>query len=347
MITGIAVKNQTKNASSPEKTHWQQALAQAIRDPQTLLDALELPHTVPVSAAAAQQFRVLAPWSYVQRMHKGDPNDPLLRQVLPHSDEMQDVAGYLADPVGDQAAMTVPGVLHKYSGRVLLVTTGACAIHCRYCFRRHFPYNEASPLRQHSQMALDYIRADSSIQEVILSGGDPLTLSDERLAPLASALSDIPHVKCLRIHSRLPLVLPERVDDALLTWINKSQPKLQIIFVLHANHAQELNAIDVRHAMRALRQEGVLLLNQSVLLKDINDSIDALCALSEALLEQHILPYYLHVLDKVAGAAHFDIPEQQAIALINGVRARLPGYMVPQLVREIVGETAKTPLPTV
>jgi len=347
MITGIAVKNQTKNAPSPHKTPWQQALAQAIRDPQTLLDALELPHTVPVSTTAAQQFRVLAPWSYVQRMHKGDPNDPLLRQVLPHPDEMQEVTGYLSDPVDDQAAMTVPGVLHKYHGRVLLVTTGACAIHCRYCFRRHFPYNEANPLRHHSQMALDYIRADSSIQEVILSGGDPLTLSDERLAQLADALSTIPHVQRLRIHSRLPLVLPERVDHALLTWLSQLQSKLQVIIVLHANHAQELDASDVRQAMQALQQAGVLLLNQSVLLKGINDSVDALCALSEALLAQHILPYYLHVLDKVAGAAHFDTPEQQAITLIDGVRARLPGYMVPQLVREIAGETAKTPLPTI
>ncbi|TXH71339.1 MAG: EF-P beta-lysylation protein EpmB [Thiothrix sp.] len=343
MITGNAAKNQTKNSSSLTSSVWQRALASAVRDPFELIRLLDLEgQGAEVSLEAARQFRLLAPHSYVRRMQKGDWNDPLLRQVLPLSAEMQLTQGFLSDPVGDHAAMVTDGVLHKYQGRVLLVTTGACAIHCRYCFRRHFPYSEANPARDHWQEALDYVASNADISEVLLSGGDPLTLSDDRLSSLCERLAAIEHVQRLRFHTRLPIVLPERIDERLLTWLSRLNK--QVIMVIHANHANEFQDAEVQAGLKALREVGVLLLNQSVLLRGVNDSVPALAALSEALVAANVIPYYLHILDRVQGAAHFEVPELEAKALVAALRLTVPGYMVPQLVREVAGEGAKTPL---
>ena len=222
------------------------------------------------------------------------------------------------------------------------MTTGACAIHCRYCFRRHFPYQAANPLKDEWSSALTYIREHTDVQEVILSGGDPLTLSDERLAYLFKALNTIPHVKRIRLHTRLPVVLPSRIDDSFLALIQ--QQAQQMVMVLHVNHAQELAASDVTQALQALKATKLTLLNQSVLLRGVNDSAQTLIELSNALFAQGVLPYYLHVLDQVAGAAHFHVPDTEAIALIQQVRHALPGFLVPKLVRETAGEASKTPL---
>jgi EF-P beta-lysylation protein EpmB len=331
-----------RNPSSWQRPRWQQALAEAIHDPVELLNLLELPQdSLSLSRDAARQFPLRVPRGYVARMRKGDPSDPLLRQILPLHAEELDVAGFHRDPVGDLDAMAVPGVLHKYHGRVLLITTGACGIHCRYCFRRHFPYGDANPAPGSWRQALDYIAADPTITEVILSGGDPLALPDPRLAELVQQLGAIPHIKRLRIHSRLPIVLPERIDSALLAWLDSS--RLQKVMVVHANHPNEIGDDTVR-AVRDLQDCGTTVFNQAVLLRDINDSADILATLSETLFAAGVLPYYLHLLDKVQGAAHFDVPAGHAANLIDILQKRLPGYLVPRLVRETAGAPAKTPV---
>ena len=319
---------------------WQKLLADAVSDPRELCTLLDLdPALVLPAMAAAKDFALRVPRSFVARMRKGDPNDPLLLQVLPVSAETQVVEGFVTDPVGDMDRRAAPGLLHKYRGRALLVATGACAVHCRYCFRRHFPYAEESALQQGWQPALERLRADSTVSEVILSGGDPWSLSDRRLKQLTDALQTIPHVRRLRIHTRYPIVLPERVDAGLLDWLRGLS--LQKVVVIHANHAREIDE-SVRRACRALVDAGATLLNQAVLLRGVNDSVTALAELSEALFETHVLPYYLHVLDKVQGAAHFDVPEGEALRLHQGLTAQLPGYLVPKLVREIAGQPSKS-----
>lgn len=322
---------------------WQQALAQAVTDPEELLALLHLdPGLLPAAQTAAGLFPLRVPRGFVARMQRGNPADPLLLQVLPLGLELPDIPGFGADPVGDIASRIAPGVLHKYQGRALLIATGACGVHCRYCFRRHFPYAAETASSHHWQAALSAIRADRSIHEVILSGGDPLSLNDRRLRELTRQLEQIPHVRRLRIHSRQPIVLPERVDAGLLSWLREL--RLQKVMVLHANHSRELDH-SVAEACRRLRDSGVTLLNQSVLLKGINDSVGALTGLSESLFAAGILPYYLHLLDRVQGAAHFEVPEPQAQALLRQLAAALPGYLVPRLVREIPGHTSKTPVP--
>lgn len=319
---------------------WQQLLADAVTDPLELCTLLDLdPALVLPAVAAARDFVLKVPRSYVARMRKGDPDDPLLLQVLPVAAETQVVEGFVTDPVGDMERRAAQGLLHKYQGRALLIATGACAVHCRYCFRRHFPYGEESALQQGWQPALDHLRADPTIHEVILSGGDPLSLSDRRLEQLTDGLQAIAHIRRLRIHTRYPIVLPERIDVGLLDWLQGV--RLQKVVVMHANHAREIDE-SVREACRRLSGAGVTLLNQSVLLKGVNDRVDALTALSEALFETHVLPYYLHVLDKVQGAAHFDLPEARALQLHRELTAQLPGYLVPKLVREIAGQPSKT-----
>ncbi|BAV34614.1 lysine 2,3-aminomutase [Sulfuricaulis limicola] len=321
---------------------WQSQLARAITGPAELLAAAGLGEEwLPAAQAAARLFPLRVPRGFVARMRKGDPHDPLLRQVLPLAEECLTAEGFGADPVGDLAAMTVPGVLHKYQARVLLTVTGACAVHCRYCFRRHFPYADANPAVDRWQAALEYIAHDHSLKEVILSGGDPLTLSDRRLAELARQLETIPHLRRLRLHTRLPVVLPERVNDELLGWLGDT--KLKPVIVVHANHAQELDDA-ARQALAALKNAGAELLNQSVLLRGVNDSVEALADLSEALFETGTLPYYLHMLDKVQGAAHFDVDEIAARRLMQELQARLPGYLVPRLVREVPGGPGKLAL---
>lgn len=321
---------------------WKHLLASAIRDPERLLQALHLPlHLLPAAREAATHFPLRVPHGYVARMQHGDLNDPLLRQVLPLADESLPVAGYHTDPVGDAAASAGHGLLQKYHGRALLMTTGACAIHCRYCFRRHYPYSEQQIAHHQWQSLLDTLRADSSLSEVILSGGDPLLLDDERLAALVTELAAIPHLQRLRIHTRLPVVLPERIDAALLSWISRS--RLQPVMVIHANHVNELDA-GVAAALARLYEAGVTLLNQAVLLRGVNDSVAAQCALSESLFQLRVVPYYLHLLDRVAGAAHFDLPEATASSLIAGMRQQLPGYLMPRPVRELAGAPWKVPV---
>jgi EF-P beta-lysylation protein EpmB len=344
MIAATSQANQLASRHDPIQLNpspgWQQLLADAVTDPRELCTLLDLdPALVLPAVAAARDFALRVPRSYVARMRKGDPNDPLLLQVLPVGVESQVVEGFVTDPVGDMERRAAKGLLHKYQGRALLIATGACAVHCRYCFRRHFPYGEESALQQGWLPAIEHLRDDPTISEVILSGGDPWSLSDRRLKQLTDALRTIPHIRRLRIHTRYPIVLPERVDAGLIDWL-QGVP-LQKVVVMHANHAREIDE-SVRQACQRLAAAGVTLLNQSVLLKGVNDSVEALADLSEALFETHVLPYYLHVLDKVQGAAHFDLPEARALQLHRELTARLPGYLVPKLVREVAGAPAKT-----
>jgi EF-P beta-lysylation protein EpmB len=327
----------------PRTADWKNALANAVRDPAELLALLELPKSLlPAAREAAADFPLRVPRSYLSRMKKGDAADPLLRQVLPLAEELEPVAGFGRDPVGDLHASTAPGVLHKYHGRVLLTTTGACAIHCRYCFRRHFPYGDENPARNHWQGALDYLQAHPEVDELILSGGDPLMLDTPQLERLSTRLAELPQLKRLRLHTRLPIVQPERVDRPLLDWLHALP--WQTVMVVHANHANELDA-EVAAVLAQLRYAGLTLLNQSVLLRGVNDDIGTLAELSERLFSHSVMPYYLHLLDRVAGAAHFDVEAPYALELLQGLRRRLPGYLVPRLVREIEGMPNKQPIP--
>ena len=322
---------------------WQAELAAAIRNPLELLAELELPADAPGVKLldASIQFPLRVPRSFVRRMRKADPQDPLLRQVLPLDDEQRAVPDYGTDPVGDLLAMRGAGVLHKYPGRVLLVTTGACAVHCRYCFRRHFPYGRARAQEDEWRQALDYIARDEEIREVILSGGDPLCLVDEKLAPLATRLAALKHVQRLRIHTRLPIVLPSRVNTALLSWLTAT--RLRVVVVVHVNHPNELDD-EVGTALARFAAHGLTLLNQAVLLRGVNDKVDTLAALSESLFSAGVLPYYLHQLDRVDGAAHFAVADGKALCLVAALRERLPGYLVPRLVKEVSGIASKVPL---
>ena len=327
-------------ASAEKTADWQRLLRQAITSPAELFRQLKLDtSTLPAALQAAGEFGVMVPPGYLARMEPGNPDDPLLLQVLPQAAEVAaQPPGYHRDPVGDDAASPHAGLIHKYHGRVLLVTTGACAVHCRYCFRRHYPYAEGSAAPRQLQPALDWIRRHEDIEEVILSGGDPLMLTDSRLDQLISAIETIPHVQRLRFHSRLPVVLPERVTTVLLDRLRQS--RLETIMVIHANHPAELDG-NVARACRLMRAAGMLLLNQSVLLNGINNQPDVLEKLYKQLFLLGVQPYYLHLLDKVHGAAHFDIDEARARRLYADVSARLPGYMTPRLTREIGGERSK------
>lgn len=321
---------------------WKRLWREAVRDPRDLLDLLGLPELAArVSETAAAQFPLRVPRGFVARMRHGDPHDPLLRQVLPLDDEARVVPGFALDAVGDGAARAGAGVIRKYRGRALLVTTGSCAVHCRYCFRRHFPYADETAAAGGWSEAVALIAGDPSIDEVILSGGDPLSLATPKLAELTDALAAIPHLRRLRLHTRLPVVLPERVDAGLLGWLRRLP--WPVACVVHANHANEFDA-EVDAAFARLREAGVTLLNQAVLLRGVNDSVDALAALSERAWAAGVLPYYLHQLDRVAGAAHFEVPDDEARALHRALAARLSGYLVPRLVREVAGDTGKRPL---
>lgn len=323
---------------------WQLELAQAITDPAVLLATLELSHLpglIDAARQAAQLFPLKVTRSYLSRIRLNDLHDPLLRQILPLGAETMQQAGYSSDPVGDLQSMPVPGLLHKYHGRVLLVTTGTCAIHCRYCFRREFPYQANNPVRNNARDISSYLQNDTSIQEVILSGGDPLTLSDRRLAELFTMAGKIPHIKRIRIHSRLPVILPSRINQNLLDAIY--HPRLQTIMVIHANHPNEIDTA-VRTALEKLHLRHIPLFNQAVLLRGINDSAATLAALCETLFAAHTLPYYLHLLDKVAGAAHFEVSAATAVSIMAQLKTLLPGYMVPALVQEKAGAPFKIPV---
>ena len=324
-----------------EQTTWQKELAQCFIDPKKLLDYLGIctkDHTK--SFAARKLFPLRVPVPFVHRMERGNIDDPLLKQVMTSQDEFIDNPAFNDDPLHEQQP-PLPGLLHKYKNRVLLMVRTACAVNCRYCFRRHFPYQDNSIGQRQFDEIAQYINADQAINEVILSGGDPLMANDQHLAKLVELIEPIPHITRLRIHTRLPVVIPSRITDELLALLSTS--RLNIVMVLHINHANEIDDSVVTMA-QALKKHGVTLLNQAVLLKGINDDQDSQINLSERLFSAGILPYYLHLLDKVKGAVHFDSDEQQAIKLMHQLYQNLPGFLVPKLVREIGGQAHKTPI---
>jgi EF-P beta-lysylation protein EpmB len=330
----------TSRLSSPV-TGWRELWRDAITDAPELLQAVGLGHRTDLLPPDDAGFPLRVPRGFVARMRQRDPTDPLLLQVLPRRAEHDVVAGFTVDAVGDMASRAGHGLLHKYDGRALLIASGSCAVNCRYCFRRHFPYGEEIAAAAQWREALAHVKADPSIRELILSGGDPLSLATHKLAELTRGLADMPHVIRLRIHTRLPVVLPERIDNDFTDWL--AALPLQKVVVLHANHANEFDAT-VDAACARLRAAGATLLNQSVLLKEVNDDADTLVALCERSFAAGVLPYYLHQLDKVAGAAHFEVSDERALALMEVLRGKLPGYLVPKLVRELQGDPSKRPV---
>lgn len=325
-----------------DQTSWHRELARAVRDPDELIDRLELgdEHRQP-ARRASMLFPLLVPESYLSRMQPRDPHDPLLLQVLPLAEEEEQVAGFSTDAVGDADSRQAPGLLQKYAGRALLIATGACAVHCRYCFRRHYPYGDEPRRLDDWEPALQEIAADQSLHEVILSGGDPLMLTDTRLAALLDRFASIDHLRRLRVHTRLPIVLPQRVTARLLDLLLEN--RLTPIVVVHANHSRELQD-DCADALRRLVRSGVTTLNQTVLLKGVNDDADSMTELCERLIDLGVIPYYVHQLDRVTGTAHFEVSEARGRGIMRALRERLPGYAVPTYVREVPGEKCKLPL---
>lgn len=317
---------------------WQKVLAQGFSSAKELLHFLSLSPELS-SIQAEKHFKTRVPRGFAARMQAGNPRDPLLLQVLASEEELLLTDAYVSDPLQEAGEQPVPGLLHKYQGRVLLILTGVCAINCRFCFRRHFPYQDNNPGREGWQLAMDYIRADETIHEVILSGGDPLLAADDVLTTLIQQLEIIPHVETLRFHTRIPIVLPERITEEFLTILAAS--RLQKVMVVHCNHPQELDE-SVAQACFLLRQAGCHLLNQSVLLKGINDDALVLAQLCKRLFTCGVMPYYLHLLDKVDGTAHFDLPHDKALAIYQQLQQQLPGYLLPRLAREEPGKASKT-----
>ena len=319
---------------------WQSEVRAAVRDGAELCRRLRLPEQL-AAGAAAEQFPLFVPPSYLARIRPASPSDPLLRQVLPVAEETAQVEGFVTDPVADRDAELQPGVLQKYPGRALLITTGACAVHCRYCFRRHYAYDTIPHGQQAWDGALCSIEADRSIHEVILSGGDPLMLVDRQLEVLVDQLAAIDHIRRLRIHTRLPVMIPSRVTNELLDILTST--RVTSVMVIHANHAQELDE-QVEQSLRQLQQSGILLFNQAVLLRGINDSVEAQVDLCERLIAMGVVPYYLHQLDRVTGATHFEVPIEEGQQIVAAMRANLPGYAVPRYVQEVPGELNKVVL---
>ena len=327
---------------TPSREDWLQQLADVVTEPDELLQLLGLEQHAELAAGrdARRLFALRVPRAFIARMKPGDAQDPLLLQVLTQRQEFIEATGYSTDPLDEQSSV-VPGLLHKYRNRALLLVKGGCAVNCRYCFRRHFPYQDNPGNKRNWQTAIDYIAAHPELDEIIFSGGDPLMAKDHELAWLIDALAQIPHLKRLRIHSRLPVVIPARITDGLCQML--AETRLQVLMVTHINHAQEIDA-SLAAAMLQLKRAGVTLLNQSVLLRGVNDNARTLADLSNALFDAGILPYYLHVLDKVQGAAHFFVSDEAARALVRELLTQVSGYMVPKLAREIGGEPSKTPL---
>jgi len=330
----------TENSVSiSPRADWLYELKKSYTRPEDLLSALQLDTSAYADDIKARQlFSMRVPRPFVQQMNIGDPNDPLLRQVLPLVDEFRVEPGFHKDPLDEQNS-PANGLLHKYHGRVLLILQGGCAVNCRYCFRRHFPYDELTISQRQIDDTLDYIKQNPEVNEVILSGGDPLMAKDERLHKLVQELEALPQLTRLRIHSRLPVVIPSRLTDGLLTSL--SQNRLQVVLVIHANHANEISN-DLSAALKKWHNAGIHLLNQSVLLRGVNDSSDALCRLSETLFRANVLPYYLHQLDKVEGASHFEVSDDKAQQLWLDMTQQLPGFLVPKLVREQARKPSKT-----
>jgi EF-P beta-lysylation protein EpmB len=327
-------------AQSPQND-WEQILREAVRDIGELITLLELPPSALACLdRSTQEFPLLVPRGYLSRMRMGDPRDPLLLQVLPHAAESERPEGFGDDPL-DERARSRSGLIQKYANRALLITTGACPVHCRYCFRRSFPYAKETASRSDWRPALTILEKSKETKEVILSGGDPLSLSNRRLSDLLLRLDALPHIETVRIHTRFPIMIPERVDDGLVELLTNN--RFNVAIVIHTNHAREIDS-SVAAALSRLRAPATALLNQSVLLRQVNDDSDTLCALSERLFECGVLPYYLHLLDPVSGTAHFEVDEGVGIELVKEMRANVPGYLVPTLVREIPGEPSKTPI---
>jgi EF-P beta-lysylation protein EpmB len=321
---------------------WQQELKEAFRSPIELLNFLALePDQAEQRALASRDFPMLVPRPFANKMQRGDRRDPLLLQVLPSPEELRSPAGYTTDPLQEALKNPVPGLIHKYHGRVLLIAAPGCAVNCRYCFRRHFEYNANSPSRSHWPQTLDYIAAERSISEVILSGGDPLLLSDSLLEEFIERISEIGHVRRLRIHTRLPVVLPSRLTPQLGSMLQQS--RLQCVMVIHCNHAREIDK-ELAQSLAKFTASGVTLLNQSVLLKGVNDSAQVLATLSETLFSAGVMPYYLHLLDHVSGAAHFEVTRPRALEIYEELLGKCSGYLVPRLVRECPNTASKVPL---
>ena len=321
--------------------NWQKELANVVTCPKVLLEMVGLSSQVHENDIKARSlFPVRVPLPFIKKIRHGDANDPLLLQVMPRHQEFLTKSGFNKDPLLEQDN-NQPGLLHKYKSRVLVMFKTGCAVNCRYCFRRHFPYQENQLNKRSLIDALSYIKADKNINEVILSGGDPLMAKDDAISWFLDELEQIPQIKRMRIHSRLPVVIPARITEQLCERLAKSP--LKVIFVNHINHANEIDS-DFKNAMNMLKQANVLLLNQAVILKDVNDTVDAQINLSEALFDTDVMPYYLHLLDKVEGASHFDIDEAQAIKIMAELLEALPGFLVPKLVREIGGQKSKTPI---
>jgi len=319
--------------------NWQQQLSNCIKSSDDLLKQSQTSGAATLfSEQASELFKLKIPANFLNKI-KATESDPLLLQILPRHEETLEVEGFNRDPVGDMSAMATPGLIHKYRNRALFIVTGACAIHCRYCFRRHFPYSEAQINSENWEPAFQYLREHKEVTEIILSGGDPLIISDEKLTHLVSELEQIKHIKRLRIHSRIPSVLPERITGDLLELLQNS--RFNVSLVTHINHPNEINQKN-RAVFKMIQTSNIQLLNQSVLLADINNNPETLIDLSEKLYETGILPYYLHLLDPVQGAAHFYVKEADARVFLDEMTNSLPGYLVPKLVKEISGEQAKT-----
>jgi len=335
-----AINTANISAARQPQTSWQYLLSHCFTDPVSLAKFLQLkPEQLNFSAQASGQFSLKVPLPYAMRMQKGESRDPLLLQVLPDPRELEHFPGFVTDPLAEADANHLSGLIHKYKNRVLLMLSGACAINCRYCFRRHFPYDDNKIGSQQWQKILRYIENDSSIEEVIFSGGDPLATSDQRLDKLITQLGQIKHLQRLRIHSRLPVVIPQRITDQLCQTLQKTH--LQTLLVIHANHANEFD-FQVTEALDKLKAANVTVLNQAVLLKGINDTVAGQKKLHTASFAAGALPYYLFVLDPVQGAAHFDISDSQAQQLVAELQRELPGYLLPRLAREIPGKPHKT-----
>lgn len=338
--TDLSCQIQSEQTETWHSQPWQSQVMDSVRDADELCRLLELsPEQLNLSNQAAKKFPVTVPRAFIDLIETGNPQDPLLLQVLNQSKEDISVEGFTADPIDEVNYNVAPGLIHKYQSRALMIVSGKCAINCRYCFRRSFPYAENNPGRTQWQQAFNYIENNKNLTEIIFSGGDPLSAPDRHLNWLAEQLSNIKHVKRLRIHSRLPVVIPARICDELIHWLESTRLKIQL--VLHINHPNEISA-QLTQALNRLRPLGIHTLNQSVLLKSINDNVDTLQTLQEKAFEAGILPYYLHLMDPVEGASHFDVSEQNAKTLINQLRARLPGYLMPRLVADLPGKSSKT-----
>ncbi len=340
MVARTAAERQSLPQNLPPD--WRRQLRASAISPDQLLQRLKLPARLLDEINTGHRlFALRVPEAFIRKMRIADPADPLLRQVLPLSAEALPAPDFIDDPVGDLSSRAAPGILHKYHGRVLLLVTGACAVNCRYCFRRNFPYSEQQLKPADWQHSLAYLRRNTDISEVIFSGGDPLLLSTARLAALTRDLSNIAHLRRLRIHTRLPVMIPDRVTPQLCAWL--AELPWPVCMVLHINHPAEIDA-SLQQACRRLQDVGVNLLNQSVLLQGVNDNAEIQTVLSEKLYSVGVLQYYLHQLDPVTGARHFAVADQRALEIHRQMRAKLPGYLLPRLVREIPGKAAKTPL---